>query len=42
MTEGRVYRPAKTKEEAIEELINCKSTAFDSVVVDALVEVLNS
>lgn len=42
MTEGRVYRPAKTKEEAIEEMVKCMGTAFDPVVVDALVEVLRS
>ena len=40
MTEKRIYRPALAQDEAIATLIQGKNTAFDSEVVDALVEVL--
>ncbi len=41
MTEGRVYREALKHEAAIQELINGKGTAYDPLVVDALIEVLS-
>jgi len=42
MTEGRVYRPAIKNEEAIQELIKGKNTAYDPEVVDVFVEILSS
>ncbi len=42
MTEGRVYRPAIKTEEAIQELIKGKNTAYDPEVVDVFVEILSS
>jgi response regulator RpfG family c-di-GMP phosphodiesterase len=40
MTNNRPYRPALSKEEAIEELIRNKKTQFDPDVVDAYVKIL--
>lgn len=38
MTSARIYQPAKTHEEAIEELIKCKGTQFDPRIVDAFIK----
>ena len=37
ITDGRVYRPARTHEEAIKEILNCSGTEFDPKVVDAFI-----
>jgi PAS domain S-box-containing protein/putative nucleotidyltransferase with HDIG domain len=40
MTEDRVYRPARGKEEAIEELKNCEGTDFDPQVIEAFLRMM--
>lgn len=40
MIEDRVYRPARGKEEAIEELKNCSGTDFDPKVIEAFLHML--
>ena len=40
MTRGRVYKKAMSKEEAIEELINCSGTQFDPKLVDKFIELI--
>lgn len=40
MTSHRPYRPPRTKEETIEELVKNKGILYDPVVVDALVELV--
>jgi HD-GYP domain-containing protein (c-di-GMP phosphodiesterase class II) len=35
MTDGRAYRPARSHEEALAELVRCVGSEFDPVVVDA-------
>jgi response regulator RpfG family c-di-GMP phosphodiesterase len=40
MTSKRSYRDAITKENIIKELINCKGTHFDPMLVDELIKVL--
>ena len=37
ITDGRVYRPARTHEEAIKEITNCSGTEFDPKVVNAFI-----
>jgi HD-GYP domain-containing protein (c-di-GMP phosphodiesterase class II) len=39
MTEGRAYRPARSRDEALEELLRHSGTQFDPGCVDALVAV---
>lgn len=41
MIEGRVYSKAKSKDEAIAELIRCSNTQFDSKVVQAFIQSIN-
>lgn len=41
ITEGRVYRPARSHEEAMQVLFDGMNTAFDPEVVNALAEVLS-
>jgi HD-GYP domain-containing protein (c-di-GMP phosphodiesterase class II) len=40
MTSSRAYRPAFTKEKAIEELKKASGSQFNPKVVDAFIEVL--
>jgi putative nucleotidyltransferase with HDIG domain len=40
MTSDRIYRPRKTKEEAMEELRRCSGTHFDPKLVDAFLKIL--
>jgi putative nucleotidyltransferase with HDIG domain len=42
MTDNRVYRKARTKDEAIEELRRCAGRQFDRTVVDVFFEVIHS
>jgi diguanylate cyclase (GGDEF)-like protein/PAS domain S-box-containing protein len=42
MREGRPYKKAKTKKEAIEEIRRCRGTQFDSSLVDILLGVVGS
>ncbi len=42
MTDERVYRQARTKEEAIAELKRCSGTQFDPQVVEAFLQVLDT
>jgi putative nucleotidyltransferase with HDIG domain len=42
MTDNRVYRKARTKEEAIEELRRCAGRQFDRDVVDVFFDVIHS
>src|SRR5437764_379140 len=42
MTSDRVYRAAKSPEEAREELLRCAGTQFDRLVVDAFLRVLDA
>ncbi len=41
MTVDRVYQKARSKEEAIEELIRCKGTMYHPMAVDAFLSILN-
>jgi len=41
ITEGRVYQRALSTAEAVHELIRCRGTHFDPVVVDAFLELLD-
>jgi putative nucleotidyltransferase with HDIG domain len=40
MTDGRVYRRARTHEEAVEELLRCSGADFDPKVVEAFIRVV--
>lgn len=42
MTTKRVYNNARTPEQAVEELIRCKGTQFDPVIVDLFVDLVRS
>ncbi len=42
MISGRVYKPAISKESAIEELKGCKGTQFDAEITDVFIETLNN
>lgn len=42
MTDERIYRPAMTHEEAIEELARCSGSQFDPAVVKAFLKVIRS
>ncbi len=39
MTEDRIYRKTKTKEEAIEEIVKCSGTQFDPTIVDIFLNI---
>mgnify|MGYP005854480791 CR=1 FL=1 len=41
MTSRRSYKKAMTKNQAIKELIRCKGTQFNPVVVDTMVKIMN-
>ena len=42
MTSNRSYRRAMSRQEAVEELVNCSGTQFDPQIVKAMIHVLNS
>ncbi|HXK76967.1 MAG TPA: diguanylate cyclase [Oscillospiraceae bacterium] len=42
MTSGRVYRPARSAEEALAELSRCAGTQFDPTIVDIFTELITS
>ncbi len=42
ITDERIYKPARTSEEAIQELIRCTGTQFDPKVMDAFLKVMHS
>jgi len=41
MISARAYKPARTREDAMEELIRCRETQFDPQCVDAFIAYLN-
>lgn len=42
ITDERVYRPARSHQEAVIEIMRCRGSQFDPQVVDALLEILDS
>ncbi len=41
MTQPRPYRAALSHEEAVAEILRCKGTQFDPIIVDALLQVID-
>jgi HD-GYP domain-containing protein (c-di-GMP phosphodiesterase class II) len=41
MTEGRIYRPARTAQQAVNEIKRCSSKQFDPAIISILIDILN-